>query len=118
MSRRSTEHDDGLQNGRHSSDAEGATAERMTSPLWFDDGSVVLVAEQSKFRVHSSILSRHCPGLKELFAIPRTSETEHLSGCPVFHLSDTAEDLEYLLQLIYDAPRYALNFHYIYQDRQ
>ena len=76
--------------------------------LAFDDGSVILVAERTAFRVHACLLARHSPVLKKLFAIPRTSEAEHHNGCPVFQLSDTAEDLDYFLQLIYNGPSYVV----------
>ncbi|PIL26653.1 hypothetical protein GSI_11278 [Ganoderma sinense ZZ0214-1] len=94
---------DGPRDGRCSGDAEDrwTAKKKFSSPLWFDDGSVVLVAEQTAFRVRSSLLSRHSPDLKKVFAVPRTSEAEGPSGCPLFHLSDTAEDLSYLLELIY-----------------
>ena len=94
---------------RRSDDVEDSTAYRKIplSRLWFDDGSVVLVAEGTAFRVHASILSRYSPVLKKVFAVPRSSEGEHMDGCPVFRLSDTAEELDCFLQLIYDAPRYA-----------
>ncbi len=87
----------------------GRTAAKNNIPfrLWFDDGSIVLVAQGTAFRVHASLISRHSPAFKKLFAMPRTSEAEHLNGCPVFHLSDTAEDMDYLLELIYDGPWYA-----------
>ncbi|KAM5544034.1 hypothetical protein V8D89_002220, partial [Ganoderma adspersum] len=104
--------DDG-QDGRLPGNVKGSTAdseEKIPFRLWFDDGSVVLVAERTAFRVHASLLSRHSPPLKKLFAIPRSSKGEHMmDGCPVFHLSDTAADLDHFLQLIYDTPRYALD---------
>ncbi|TBU27564.1 hypothetical protein BD311DRAFT_866075 [Dichomitus squalens] len=72
--------------------------------LWFDDGGVVLIAEHTAFRVHASFLSRHSPVFKELFTVPPAPNGERIGGCRVFHTSDSAEDLNYLLQLTYDAP--------------
>lgn len=50
--------------------------------LWFDDGSVVLVAEAMSFRAHRSIL--HIVFF-DIFSIPQSADTgsETIEGCPV-----------------------------------
>ncbi|KAH9939427.1 hypothetical protein B0H21DRAFT_756878 [Amylocystis lapponica] len=70
---------------------------RETRKLWFPDGNVVLVAEDTPFRVHASVLSRVSAVFRDLFRAPATeSWWAEFEGCRVFQLQDTAEDLETL----------------------
>ncbi|KAH9930228.1 uncharacterized protein B0H18DRAFT_1116924 [Fomitopsis serialis] len=57
--------------------------------LWFDDGSVILVAQDREFRVHRSLPSR-----------------DSLHDCAVVLLSDDAGYLRSLLSVIYDRDFY------------
>jgi hypothetical protein len=99
--------------------------------LWFSDGSVVLKAQNTLFRVHISQLSRHSAFFRDLFSLPQpprggrarslsassvTSVTDggQLEGCPVVYLhDDTAEDVGNLLSALYDGPYvcHLLQFH-------
>jgi hypothetical protein len=89
--------------------------------LWFSDGSVILKAEDTLFRVHISQLSRHSAFFRDLFSLPQpphsgrnrslsTSSSKSvldgtvLDGCPVVYLHDTAEDVGNLLTALYDGP--------------
>ncbi|EGO20518.1 hypothetical protein SERLADRAFT_476777 [Serpula lacrymans var. lacrymans S7.9] len=107
--------------------------------LWFCDGSVVLRAENTIFRVHKSQLSRHSAFFHDLFSLPQPhheksneqsraiidrnssssrssavlevdSENE-IEGCPVIYLHDSAEDVENLLTALYDGPDFGNNDH-------
>jgi len=99
--------------------------------LWFSDGSVILKAENTLFRVHISQLSRHSAFFRDLFSLPQpphcngtTSLSDsssrtvldgtHLEGCPVVYLHDTAEDVGNLLTALYDGP-YVSTFYSIRQ---
>lgn len=80
-------------------------SDRITrSQYWFEDGNVVLQAENTLFRVHQSILSCHSQIFKDTFAMPQapSDENERIEGCPVIPLSDTAEDLGNIISLLYD----------------
>lgn len=86
--------------------------------LWFSDGSVVLRAENTLFRVHISQLSRHSAFFRDLFSLPQpmlkrqrsTSSTVdvdegmQMEGCPVIVLHDAAQDVGNLLTALYDGP--------------
>lgn len=72
--------------------------------LWFSDGSVVLRAEQTLFRVHISFLSRHSTVFKDTFAIPQPQPLETIEGCAVVRMHDTAMDLSVFLRALYDGP--------------
>ncbi|PPQ81690.1 hypothetical protein CVT24_003122 [Panaeolus cyanescens] len=75
--------------------------------LWFDDGSVVIQAGQTRFRVHRSMLSRCSTVFKDMFSLAQPGDAgseESVEGCPVVCLHDSAKDVEYLLCAIYDHP--------------
>jgi hypothetical protein len=81
--------------------------------LWFTDGSVVLRAENTLFKVHISQLSRHSVLFHDLFSLPQANDAPltpnsgslaRMDGCPVVHLHDSAEDVGNLLAALYDGP--------------
>ena len=75
------------------------------SRFWFDDGNVILQAENTQFRAHRSLLSLHSNVFKEMFAMPQptdTTTTPNVDGCPVITLSDKASDLEHFLSILYE----------------
>lgn len=73
--------------------------------FWFDDDSVVVVAQGVGFRVHKSMLSRFSPIFREIFALP-IDEANAAHGAPVVQVSDSAHDMKCLLQAIYNSRRY------------
>jgi hypothetical protein len=80
--------------------------------LWFCDGSVILQAESTLFRVHKSQLSRRSIVFSDMFALAQppvitthaTFADETYEGCPVVKLYDSAEDVTNLLLALYDGP--------------
>jgi hypothetical protein len=80
--------------------------------LWFCDGSVILQAEATLFRVHMSQLSRRSTVFSDMFTLPQppvmtthaTLADETYEGCPVVKLHDSADDVENLLLALYDGP--------------
>ncbi|KIM44191.1 hypothetical protein M413DRAFT_443222 [Hebeloma cylindrosporum] len=84
-------------------DAETQPLQR--SRFWFDDGNVILQAENTQFRVHRSVLSLHSNVFKDMFSVPQPTDPTTMSiadGCPVITLSDKASDLEYVLSVFYE----------------
>jgi len=79
------------------------------SKVWFDDGSVVIQAEQMQFRVHRSMLSRHSSVFRDMFSIPQPpGDLEPvIEGCSIVHVSESSQDCEDLLTLMYDNLRFA-----------
>jgi hypothetical protein len=71
----------------------------MRASIWYSDGSVVIQAECTQFRVHSSILSQHSPVLKEMLAKP---PVKLVDGCPLLFLpDDSARDINHFLNCLY-----------------
>ena len=112
-----------LPNSILASPAGTSPALRRHPDLWFDDGSVILSAERTLFRVHISQLSRHSVCFRDMFAIPQPSSNSNnklacltlpripdgcdlkdCSDCPVVYLHDKADDLGNLLTALYDGP--------------
>ena len=96
--------------------------------LWFQDGSIILRAERTLFRVHMSQLSRQSLLFKDMFTLPQPSNSieqddedntvlaaptgpddESIQGCPVIPLYDDPKDLAVLLGAIYDGPWFGDN---------
>ncbi|TFK52098.1 hypothetical protein OE88DRAFT_1658894 [Heliocybe sulcata] len=82
--------------------------------LWFIDGSVILQADTTIFRVHASILSLHSGFFRDMFSLPGPSDpsssrkvgvnmNEELDGCPLVLLHDKSDDLASLLKALYYA---------------
>ncbi|KAI0940702.1 hypothetical protein AcV7_003010 [Taiwanofungus camphoratus] len=74
-----------------------------STDVWYANGSVVLVAEKTAFRVHGTIVAAH---FKDMFAMPQPgepdSDTEMYETCQVLRLQDSAADLKHFLKSIYD----------------
>ncbi|KAI1781887.1 hypothetical protein LXA43DRAFT_907382 [Ganoderma leucocontextum] len=83
--------------------------------IWFEDGNIVIIAQNTAFRFHKSVLSLHSPVFRDLFLVPQPSlaggeeAVETLDGCPVVRVSDTSYDFRELLRAIYGGPW--LTFH-------
>ncbi|KAF8059464.1 hypothetical protein FPV67DRAFT_1564885 [Lyophyllum atratum] len=73
------------------------------SEFWFSDGSIVLIVENTGFRVHQSILSQHSDVFADLFTVPQPSEDADfmIQGCPVVHLSDSLSDFTDVMKALY-----------------
>ncbi|KAI1786598.1 hypothetical protein LXA43DRAFT_1085384 [Ganoderma leucocontextum] len=71
---------------------------KRDSEIWFEDGNVVVIAQNTAFRFHKVF--------RDLFSVPQPSEppagaVETLDGCPVVRVSDTSYDFRELLRAIY-----------------
>ncbi|KAJ7110798.1 hypothetical protein C8R43DRAFT_1079255 [Mycena crocata] len=70
------------------------------SDIWFDDGNIVIQAENTQFRVYKGALSRASTVLKE--AIDYIGEGKGVEWCPLLFLSDSAAEMAYVLRAIFD----------------
>lgn len=72
---------------------------------WFDDGNIVLQAEQTLFKVYKGILSRESEVFKTLLSLPRFAtllEAEKYEDSQLVVLQDQTEDIATLLRAIND----------------
>lgn len=70
---------------------------------WFDDGNVILIVENTAFRVYKSILSCNSGISCDTFTVPQPVDAEMWNGCPVVHLSDTRKDLVRVLSALFES---------------
>jgi hypothetical protein len=73
---------------------------------WLKDGNIVISCQgAARFRVHASLMARHCDVFRNLFADAEAQPGSDCSlvseGCPVIELSDTAEDCQNLMLALY-----------------
>ena len=89
--------------------ANTPTTEVARDPdLWFVDGSVVLEAEETYFKVYSGILSQASPVFKDMFSFPQGGQKIEMYGnCPLVHMLDSAHDLRHFLKALHDS-RYVI----------
>ncbi|KAJ6515027.1 hypothetical protein C8R47DRAFT_1032660 [Mycena vitilis] len=71
------------------------------SDIWYQDGSVILQAEATQFRVHWGILA-HSSFFRDMQALPQPPEQPTVEGCPIVELHDAVEDDNHLLAVLYD----------------
>jgi len=71
------------------------------SDPWFDDGTVVIQGGDTQFRAYRGILAVCSPIFHDMFSIPQPTTGEELvDGCPVVHVSDSADDWQYVLRAL------------------
>ncbi|PIL26644.1 hypothetical protein GSI_11269 [Ganoderma sinense ZZ0214-1] len=91
---------------------------KRDSEIWFEDGNIVVVAQNTAFRFHKSVVSLHSSVFRDLFSIPQPSSVpgedlgvdETFDCCPVVHVSDTSYDFRELLRAIYSGVRLKRHF--------
>ncbi|RPD57115.1 hypothetical protein L227DRAFT_602682 [Lentinus tigrinus ALCF2SS1-6] len=90
------------------------TSDEDTEPqrdesFWFEDGNIVVIAQQTAFRVHRGVLSRHSETFSGLFTLPRPAGgayEEVIDTCPVVRVTDSPHDFKHLLHALYDGLGY------------
>mgnify|MGYP001335277068 CR=1 FL=1 len=74
------------------------------SENWYDDGSVVLQAEDVQIKVHKSILVQYSSIFSDTFTMPQPAGKPTVDDCPLLHLYDSAFDLKHFLRALYGDP--------------
>ena len=72
--------------------------------FWYADGSIVLVAQRTAFRVYAGWLARRSEVFRDMLSIPvppQPDGEQRVSGCPVVRLSDTSEALREFLWAVF-----------------
>ncbi|KAJ7660355.1 hypothetical protein DFH06DRAFT_394263 [Mycena polygramma] len=72
------------------------------SNLWFNDGTLVLQAGGSSFRVYGGMLGAYSPIFHAMLELPQPDGADSIHGCPVVRLDDSERDLRYFLRALFD----------------
>lgn len=100
QSPRRTESD--AQNDSVASTASAARTKDLE--FWFEDGNVILVAQDYEFRVFKGVLAHHSSVFRDMFSLSRpisaapVESSAVVDACLVVHLSDSPEDLRHILR--------------------
>lgn len=70
--------------------------------IYFQDGSVALVAGTTCFRVHQSLLAKHCSIFRDMLDIPHPQDQETYEGVPRVDLQDDPAIVRAFLRVIYE----------------
>ena len=80
-------------------------AELVRSDVWYEDGNVILQAENTQFKVHKSLLAQNSSVFADMFSFPQPPTSDAASTvdtCPIVCLAhDTAEEVGYLLKALF-----------------
>ncbi|KAJ7612146.1 hypothetical protein FB45DRAFT_939969 [Roridomyces roridus] len=82
---------------------EDTQALRRPDGLWFEDGNIVLQAEDTQFRVYHGLLAACSPVFQDMMALPRPpdSDSELVEGCTFVQLYDSAADTTVFLRALF-----------------
>ncbi|KAK7045023.1 hypothetical protein R3P38DRAFT_2882176 [Favolaschia claudopus] len=73
-----------------------------SSGLWFKDGTLVLRAGGSSFRIYGGFLADRSPAFRDILGLPESKDAPQIDGCPVVELSDGENDLRCFLKALFD----------------
>ncbi|KAJ7787380.1 hypothetical protein B0H14DRAFT_2399617 [Mycena olivaceomarginata] len=71
------------------------------SEIWYGDGSVVLQARGTQFRVYWGVLAQQSSFFRDMQSLPQPPDQPSVDGCPVIELHDDVADVEYLLKALF-----------------
>ncbi|KAJ7019314.1 hypothetical protein C8F04DRAFT_975832 [Mycena alexandri] len=72
------------------------------SEIWYQDGSVVLQARDTQFRVHFGVLASQSTFFREMQGLPQPPDQPTVECCQVVEMQDDVFDVKHLLTAIYD----------------
>lgn len=87
-----------------SGSAPGESQYARDDEFWFADGSIVLVAGNTTFRVYHGILATNSVVFHDMLQFPQPPTMPSLSGCPTLEISDSPTDLKHLLRVLFPKP--------------
>ena len=83
------------------SSTDQALNPKKDDELWYEDGTVVIIAGDVAFRLYKGVLARASPIFQDMFAIGQPGDAETMDCCPVVRLPDSPVDLRYFFSVLY-----------------
>ena len=74
-----------------------STSYKRDTELWFEDGNLVLVAEDVEFKLYRGPLIAHSLVFKDMLSLPQPPDRDE--SCPVIPLYDSPNDLRHVLRV-------------------
>ncbi|KAJ7350759.1 hypothetical protein DFH08DRAFT_695625 [Mycena albidolilacea] len=71
------------------------------SNIWYEDGSIILQARGTQFRVYWGVLAQQSSFFRDMQSLPQPPDQPSVDGCPVIELHDDVADVEYLLKALF-----------------
>ncbi|KAH9856112.1 hypothetical protein C2E23DRAFT_810121 [Lenzites betulinus] len=98
--RRRGDQDAAMDTSRTASTVPGGFQFERDTEFWLDDGSLILIAQTTGFRVYRGLLASQSEVFRDMFDSANPSTGDRFEDCPVVHLSDSPQDLRHLLRVI------------------
>ncbi|KAF7350942.1 BTB domain-containing protein [Mycena sanguinolenta] len=73
----------------------------VRSDIWYTDGTVVLQAQATQFRVYWGVLAQQSSFFRAMQALPQPPNQPNVDGCPIIQLHDNVADVECLLKALF-----------------
>jgi hypothetical protein len=72
--------------------------------LWYNDGTVVVQAEDTVFRVYGGLLANQSTIFQDMFGVPQPlpQDIDTYEGCPLIHVRDSAPDMYHFLLVLHE----------------
>jgi len=70
--------------------------------LYFGDGNVILRCQKTYFRVHRTLLTKNSPVFRDILVERDRVGGDYFRGCILLSLDDDVDDMEQLLNRVYD----------------
>ncbi|CAA7266615.1 unnamed protein product [Cyclocybe aegerita] len=91
----------------HSHAPESGAIDQEWAPvqeLWFDDGTLILKAENSLFKIYGGFLAARSSVFRDMLAFPPPAEgNPRLDGCHIVTVYDSATDMALFLKAVFDS---------------
>ncbi|KAH8099868.1 hypothetical protein BXZ70DRAFT_941597 [Cristinia sonorae] len=75
---------------------------KRSEHVWFEDGNIVLITQNTMFKVYRGLLASASPVFRDMLSIRQPELAEEIEGCPVVRLDDAVEDMSHFLTAIVD----------------
>ncbi|TFK88120.1 hypothetical protein K466DRAFT_598906 [Polyporus arcularius HHB13444] len=71
--------------------------------LWFDDGTLIVVAQNVEFRVYRNHLAERFEVFRDMLSFPQPTPSDSTDDlpCPAIHVTDSARDWRNVLRLLF-----------------
>ncbi|KAF8216759.1 hypothetical protein K438DRAFT_1558992 [Mycena galopus ATCC 62051] len=86
---------------KRAGDPGASDATPVHSKIWMPYDDVILKAVSTQFRMNHDILAQQSSVFGNMFSMPLPPDKPTVEGCPIVRISDSAQDWELLLEMLY-----------------